>query len=139
MPGAYKTGYVPCGERKFRNISGRVFVRIHAGETTARTGKPMLLTSATLTTDRASLRGVRRVDIYRANPCGVRLVFDKGLQLSPRPPMQPASDTFSGADAVADMCQVFQCNQAGICTNRFLDKLLAQFVIYVAYMAFFSP
>jgi hypothetical protein len=116
-----------------RKIAGRIAVAVRE-DTTRLAGEPMPQALPPLPADRAGLRGVRRIHID--GDAGSRsLVFDKGLQLSPRPPMQPGPHALAHLDTLSDVRQVLQDNVAATGVHGLGNDPCANLVIDVPYMA----
>jgi hypothetical protein len=119
-----------------RKIAGRIAVAVRE-DTTRFAGKPMPRTLAQLATDRTGLRCVRGVDVLHGNSERSSLVFDKGLQLSPRPTMESRSHPFAHLDTLADIGQVFQNNRTTFGLRRLSNDFGANLVIDMAHMTRF--
>ena len=106
-------------------------VQIGVRPETTRTLETMPGTLANVSTFRARLAGVGRVDVLNRNSCCAGLVFDKGLQLAESPAVEPAAHPFPRLDSGANVRQVLHryFGNTG-CLSR-MDDGFARFVIDV--------
>lgn len=75
---------------------------------------------------RARLAGVSRIDVFDRDAGRVRLVLDEGLQLPPRPAMQPGAHALARLDTAADMRQVLHRDHGRTHPGRFHNDRLAR-------------
>src|SRR5665213_669700 len=103
-----------------RKIAGRIAVAVRE-DTTRLAGEPMPRTLPDGSTFATGLRRVRRIHVDHSDTGSRSLVFDKGLQLSPRPPMQPSTHPFAHLDTLSDVRQVLQDYVAACALNSLGD------------------
>ena len=89
----------------------------------------MFRTTAQGTTKRTSLARVSRIDVLNGNPCGLRFILDKGLQLPESPTVQPSSNAFPTLDVLSDMGQIFEDNFTRFKSFGFFNNRFAHFVV----------
>ena len=97
----------------------------------------MFISSSTLTTHRAILRRIGRVDILNRHPDRLGLVRDKRLQFRKCPSVQTGTDAFPGTYPFADVGQGLHRHSGRPNSNGFLDDGFADFVIDLSCMALF--
>ena len=119
-----------------RKIAGRIAVAVRE-DTTRLAGEPMFQALSPVAASRAGLRGVRRIHIDHGDAGSRRLVLDKGLQLSPRPPMQTGPHSFSHPNTGANVRQVLQHDGAATRVHGLGNDPCANLVIDVPHMARF--
>jgi len=115
---------------------GKVSTCIQVGvrpKTTLIAHETMLGALAETAAGRASLAGVRRLDVLDRDAGRLGLVADEGLQLAKRPAVEPGTHSLTGFYPVADMCQILHHDLTHTQTYGFLDDRLARFVIDVLY------
>ena len=94
-------------------------------ETTFFADKTMANTRANGPATRTSFTGVSRVDVLHGNTGGLCLVFDKSLQLSECPTMQPSPHPVTSFDPVSDIGQILHCDFGDAFCYRFLNNRFA--------------
>jgi len=119
-----------------RKIAGRIAVAVRE-DTTRLAGEPMPRTLPDGSTFATGLRGVRRIHIDHGDAGSPSLVFDKGLQLSPRPPMQTGPHSLSHPNTGANVRQVLQHDGAATRVHGLGNDPCANLVIDVPHMARF--
>lgn len=91
-----------------------------------------------MTTPRTFLRRIARVNGQHWNSRLLRLVFDKGSQLSESPIMQLGSNFATGPNPKANVLEVFQ-DDCLLCALRFSYELFADLMISVTGKALLFP